>query len=87
MWLACRALLQPDPATGAAKLRLRVDHACAVQLSSPNMGTSSSGATVIESKKSMKARGVSSPDRADGALMAVYEPEDLFGHRRMGLIN
>ncbi|MER8103234.1 hypothetical protein [Kitasatospora sp. NPDC094016] len=86
MWIAGRSLLQPDPATGNAKLRLRVDHACAVQLSSPNMTTNSNGAVVIESKKSMKARGVSSPDRADGALMTVYEPEDLFGHRRMGLI-
>ncbi|MFB7470000.1 hypothetical protein [Kitasatospora sp. NPDC056184] len=38
-------------------------------------------------RRGMKARGVSSPDRAYGALMASYEPEDLFGHRRMGLIN
>ncbi|MET9611807.1 hypothetical protein [Kitasatospora indigofera] len=41
----------------------------------------------MESKKAMKSRGVSSPDRADGALMALYEPEDLYGHRRMGLLN
>ncbi|MFJ5121896.1 hypothetical protein [Kitasatospora sp. NPDC088548] len=87
MWLAGRALLQPDPATGQGKLRLRVDHNCAVQLSSPNMSTNSTGASVVESKKSMRARGVSSPDRADGALMALYEPEDLFGHRRVGLLN
>jgi hypothetical protein len=99
MWLSARALLQPGPTRsvdgrgddgrdegGHGKLRLRVDHKCAVQLSSPNLGTNSQGASVVESKKAMRARGVTSPDRADGALLAVYEPYDLMESRRYGLI-
>ncbi|WP_431959358.1 hypothetical protein [Actinacidiphila sp. bgisy160] len=100
MWLAARSLMQPAPtrrvdgreddgddAGGHGQLRLRVDHKCAVQLSTPNLGTNSSGASVVESKKAMRARGIDSPDRADGALLSVYEPEDIFDSRRLGLMN
>lgn len=79
MWLAAPSLLQPGPANGRGvpgppRLRLRVDHKCLVQLGSPTISTSSTGQVVVESKKAMRARGVGSPDRADGALLALYEP-------------
>lgn len=73
MWLAMRSLLQPRGDDGPA-LRLRVDNKTLAQLRAPSMGTSSTGHTVIESKKSMKDRGLSSPDRAEALLLAVYEP-------------
>jgi hypothetical protein len=55
-------------------LRLRVDRRTQAQLSSPMMGTNSGGMTVIESKSSMKSRGLPSPDRAEALLLAPYEP-------------
>lgn len=74
MWLAGRALLTPDR-SGGGQLRLRVDRRTASQLSAPMMGHNASGMTVIESKDSMKRRGISSPDRAEAVLLAVYEPK------------
>jgi intein/homing endonuclease len=73
MWLAMRAVLQPGKDGGGA-LRLRVDARTLAQLRAPTLGTSSSGHTKIESKDSLKQRGLSSPDRAEALLMAVYEP-------------
>lgn len=35
----------------------------------------------------MKQRGMKSPDRADAALLTVYEPEPLNQPRRRGLLN
>lgn len=75
MWLASRALLQPDPSTGIGRLRLRVDREAAIQLTTPNLGNNSGGFAVVESKKQMKARGMKSPDRAEAILLAVYEPK------------
>ena len=83
MWIAMRQLLQPDPSSGFQHLRLRVDRKCAAQLSGPK-SSSPTGLTVVESKASMKARGVPSPDRAEAAMLAVYEPFPLT--RRRGLI-
>jgi len=76
MWLATRSLLAPDRYTGLPVMRLAIedDKRTRAQLSAPNYGTSATGKTVIESKKSMKARGVSSPDRAEAMLLALYEP-------------
>lgn len=74
MWLAGRALMQPRQDTGRGVLRLRVDQKTRAQLSAPNYGTNSGGRTVVESKKSMKARGIGSPDRAEALLLSVYEP-------------
>lgn len=74
MWLNGRELLQPDE-SGRVRLRLDVDGKCAAQLRAPMYGTNSSGRTVIETKKSMKDRGVSSPDRAEAVLLAAYEPK------------
>ncbi|WP_404949058.1 hypothetical protein HFP70_35335 [Streptomyces sp. ARC14] len=82
MWLATRALLQPDPSTGSGRLRLRVDREAGIQLTTPNLGSNAGGFSVVESKKQMKARGMKSPDRAEGILLAIYEPNV----RRRGLI-
>jgi hypothetical protein len=73
MWLAMRTLLQPGP-EGVGSIRLRVDPRTLAQLRAPTMGTSSSGHTVVESKKSMKDRGLTSPDRAEACLLSVFEP-------------
>ncbi|MEQ7008333.1 hypothetical protein ABN028_19350 [Actinopolymorpha sp. B17G11] len=86
LWLAGRFLMQPDPSTGFGRLRLRVDQTCKVQMSLPKLGNNAQGYTVVESKKSMRARGVSSPDRAEAALLALYEPIPL-KRRRRGLLN
>ncbi|MFJ4342617.1 hypothetical protein [Streptomyces sp. NPDC088915] len=84
MWLATRFLLQPDPETGSGRLRLRVDDDAAIQLSTPKLGHNSGGHVVVESKKKMRARGMKSPDRAEGILLAIYEPEPIRNNR--GLI-
>lgn len=94
MWLAGRHSLQPRKTTPdefglvrmePGSLRLRVDKRTRAQLSGPTYGTrAAGGTTVIESKKSMKARGLASPDRAEALLLAVYEPlmtEDLGAFR------
>jgi hypothetical protein len=73
MWLAGRFLLQPDPSTGFGRLRLRVPRRTQVQLSTPDLGHNSTGFVVVETKDSMKKRGVNSPDRAEAALLALYE--------------
>ncbi|MGL5816671.1 MAG: hypothetical protein ACRCYR_03840, partial [Phycicoccus sp.] len=93
LWLTGRALTQPaayngsgDDQRGAGRIRLRVDDRCAAQLTIPNYGTQG-GFIVIESKKSMRARGQSSPDRAEAALLAIYEPVPVAPPRRFGLIS
>ncbi|MFD5856090.1 hypothetical protein [Streptomyces chartreusis] len=87
MWLATRGLLQPDPSTGLGRLRLRVDRQTGIQLSTPRLGSNSAGYSVVESKKAMKQRGMKSPDRADAALLTVYEPQPIDPPRRRGLLN
>jgi hypothetical protein len=74
LWLAGRSLLNPTGPGEPGMLRLRVDRRTQAQLSSPMMGTNSGGMTVIESKSSMKSRGLPSPDRAEALLLAPYEP-------------
>lgn len=74
MWLAGRDRLTPGPGRTPGSLRLRVDGRTAKQLAAPNKTTNSSGFTVIESKESMRKRGIDSPDRAEGVLLAIYEP-------------
>ncbi|MBG0818780.1 hypothetical protein [Planomonospora sp. ID82291] len=74
MWLSGRALIQPD-AYGATRLRLRVDDMTVAQLSSPKLTTTAAGGySVVEPKPEMKKRGIHSPDRAEGLLLAPYEP-------------
>ncbi|WP_406205215.1 hypothetical protein OH807_30445 [Kitasatospora sp. NBC_01560] len=71
MWLAARALLVPR----SAALRLRLDPRTLAQLAAPKYGTNASGRTMIESKRSMVARGVRSPDRGESVLLTLYEPQ------------
>ncbi|MEU9737235.1 hypothetical protein [Streptomyces sp. NPDC048002] len=56
-------------------------------LSTARLGSNSAGYSVVESKKKMKQRGMKSPDRADAALLAVYEPGPINAPRRRGLLN
>lgn len=74
LWLATRALIQPPPQGGAGQIRLRIDGRAAAQLAAPRYSTNSQGYTVIESKKSLRERGLSSPDRAEAVLLVPYEP-------------
>ncbi|HEY1668554.1 MAG TPA: hypothetical protein VGG54_22915 [Trebonia sp.] len=74
MWLAGRALMQPSQAAPDGLIRLRCGGKVAAQLRGPSMSTNMTGYTVIESKKSMKARGLRSPDEAESALLGLYEP-------------
>lgn len=88
MWLATRALLRPMVIAGEpdeqgrpraeqqSRLRFRVTRTTVAQLTSPKYGTNASGFTVIETKKSMKERGLRSPDRAESLLLALYEPQE-----------
>lgn len=71
MWLAFRTLIQPSR---GQVIRLRVDKKAVAQLGSPMRGSDSHGRTTIESKASMKRRGLTSPDRAEAILLAPYEP-------------
>lgn len=73
MWLAGRSLIQPGR-DGRTGVRLRIDDLTAAQLSSPKLTTDSKGDSRVERKADMKKRGVSSPDRAEGLLLAPYEP-------------
>lgn len=73
MWLAMRSAVQPQR-DAAPAFRLRVDRRTMLQLSSPKLDYNSRGEVLIESKEHMSARGVASPDRAEGVLLAVYEP-------------
>lgn len=71
MWLAMRTLVQPSR---GRPIRMRVDPKTIAQLSSPVMKSDAHGRTRIESKESMKKRGLTSPDRAEAVLLAPYEP-------------
>lgn len=73
MWIAMRQNVQPLSG-GKATIRLRIDGRTQAQLVAPLYGTTSSGKTQVESKKAMKLRGISSPDRAEACLLVVYEP-------------
>lgn len=80
MWLATRSLVQPikrpdeQDLIGWGQLRMRVSDRTIGQLAAPAIGTNSQGFTIVESKKSLKARGLNSPDRAEAVLLAPYEP-------------
>ncbi|MFI9845128.1 hypothetical protein ACIHFD_49475 [Nonomuraea sp. NPDC051941] len=73
MWLAGRWLVRPDD-RNRSRVRLRVDELTQVQLSAPKLSMNSNGWSVVESKESMKKRGLSSPDRGEAVLLAPYEP-------------
>jgi hypothetical protein len=73
MWWNGRTLIQPAP-DGLQTVRLDIDQRALAQLSGPQYHANSSGRIVIEAKKDMKKRGVSSPDRAEAILLALFEP-------------
>lgn len=76
MWLAMRSRLQPRGAEGelGPGIRLRLDRQTLAQLRAPTVAYNSQGLAVVESKKNLKGRGLSSPDRAEAVLMSIYEP-------------
>lgn len=73
MWWNARLLLQPD-ANNQQEVAIRADRATLAQLSTPTYKSDSAGRIQIESKVEMKRRGMSSPDRAEAILLAMYEP-------------
>jgi hypothetical protein len=73
LWWNGRGLLQPREG-GTSELRLEVDRKVMTQLAGPTFKSDSAGRIQIETKQEMKRRGVSSPDRAEAILLAVYEP-------------
>lgn len=73
LWWTGRQLLQPDR-DGIQEIRLDIDTRTMAQLSAPTYSSDSGGRIGIEAKKSMKARGVGSPDRGEAILLAFYEP-------------
>lgn len=73
LWWNGRALLQPRP-DGSQDVRLNVDRKVMSQLAGPTFKADSAGRVQIETKQEMKRRGVTSPDRAEAVLLALYEP-------------
>ena len=76
MWWTTRELLQPDE-NGDQFVSMDIDSQTLAQLSAPTYRANSSGKIQIESKDDMKRRGISSPDRAEAVLLALFEPPKL----------
>jgi hypothetical protein len=78
MWWNGRTLLQPKKTEDGMKqeIRLDVDRKVLAQLSAPQYKSDSSGRIQIEKKTEMKKRGVTSPDRAEAILLALFEPHN-----------
>lgn len=76
MWWNFRTLVQPIESEQGLRqdVALDVDTKTLAQLSGPTYKSDSTGRIVIESKKDMKRRGMSSPDRAEAILLAFYDP-------------
>lgn len=70
LWWNLRELLQGDE----VDVTLDIDDQTLRQLNSPAYSTDTAGRIIIESKKDMKDRGTSSPDRAEALLLAFYQP-------------
>lgn len=75
MWWNARQLLQPRD--NKQDIRLDVDRSVLAQMAGPTYESDSSGRIQIESKADMKRRGVSSPDRAEAILLALYENKSV----------
>jgi hypothetical protein len=74
MYLTMRASLAIGP-DGVPGMRLcALDERTRAQLSAPKLLTNSGGYSYIEPKKSLKERGLRSPDRAEAVMLANYEP-------------
>lgn len=73
MWWYVRELLRQE------ELDLPEDQDLFDDLTGPQMGTSGNGRKKLESKDSMKRRGIDSPDKGDALAMAVYPMDWIFG--------
>lgn len=76
LWWNGRILFQPRD-NGEQDVRLPGDRKIMSQLAGPTFKADSSGRIQIETKAEMKRRGVTSPDRAEAVLLALYEPPGL----------
>jgi hypothetical protein len=72
MWVNGRTALTPGE-DGLPALRLDVDQRTLAQLSGPTWHTATTGKVLVETKDSMRKRGVRSPDRAEAILLALFE--------------
>lgn len=72
MWATVRDLMS------AHALSLQNDNELVAQLSVRKYGIASSGKIALESKKDMKKRDISSPDRADAVALACYRQSKIF---------
>lgn len=73
LWWNGRTVFAPTM-EGTSRISLPDDHRLASQLAGPLFQSDSSGRVTIERKSVMKRRGVSSPDRAEAVLLALFEP-------------
>lgn len=72
LWWNGRTLFQIRD--GQQDVAVDVDRKVITQLAGPTFKADSAGRIQIEGKAEMKRRGVSSPDRAEAVLLALYEP-------------
>lgn len=68
MWWTGRELIRKE------EVKLPNDPDTLAQLAGPKYTTTSAGLIQIESKESMKRRGIPSPDIAEAILLSIYEP-------------
>ena len=68
MWWNGRELLREQ------SVGFDVDDDTVAQLAGPRYSTDSSGRIQVESKDSLKRRGLTSPDRGEAVLLALFEP-------------
>lgn len=73
LWWNGRLAVQPD-AQGRQLVRLNIDRRTLAQLSGPVYKSDTQGRIMIEKKSDIKKRGVTSPDRAEAVLLALYDP-------------
>lgn len=76
MWWNGRTLIQKND--DGIQVKLDVDRQTLAQLANPFYRSDSAGRIQIEGKAEMKRRGVSSPDRGEAILLAMYEPRGSF---------
>lgn len=75
MWLAMRSMLEPNRQTGETGLRLNwLERRARAQMTGPRLLFNSAGFAQIEKKSDMKLRGITSPDRAEAVMLALYQP-------------
>ena len=73
LWWNGRLCVQPDQ-QGRQQVKLNVDRRTLAQLAGPVYKSDTQGRIMIEKKADIKKRGLTSPDRAEAVLLALYEP-------------